>query len=356
MSDLIRKEILALSAYHVPSSAGMVKLDAMENPYLLPPALREVLAQRLGDAEVNRYPDANPQQLKETLKQVMGIPAHADLLLGNGSDEIIQMLALALNQPGAVMMGVEPGFVMFRMIATFTGMKFVGVPLNPDFSLPEERLLEAIKEHQPRVIFLAYPNNPTGNCFDETVMEKVLQQAPGWVVVDEAYFPFTPQTFVPRLLSHPRLLVMRTLSKLGLAGIRLGLLAGPTHIIQELDKLRLPYNISVLDQLMAQEVLNHPEVLREQCNQIIADRKVLFEELSQVPGVETFPSQANFILFRVKDAAAVFDGLKARGILIKKLCGSHPLLGGALRVTVGTPLENGQFLNALKETMQSLHH
>jgi histidinol-phosphate aminotransferase len=351
MTDLIRQEIRALSAYQVPSSQGLVKLDAMENPYPLPPSLREGLAQRLSECEVNRYPDANPLLLKETLKRVMGVPAHAEILLGNGSDEIIQILALALNQPGAVMMGVEPGFVMFRMIATFTGMRFVGVPLNADFSLPLEALLQAIAQHQPRVIFLAYPNNPTGNCFDEADIERVLQAATGWVVVDEAYFPFTPQTFMPRLLSHPRLLVMRTVSKLGLAGIRLGFLCGPAAIIGELEKVRLPYNISVLDQLVAQEVLSHPEVLREQCHQIVAARKVLFEGLSTLPGVLAFPSQANFILFRVANAQAVFDGLKARGILVKKLCGSHPLLTGALRVTVGTPHENSQFLNALKDTL-----
>jgi histidinol-phosphate aminotransferase len=355
MSGLIREEIRALSAYHVPSSEGLVKLDAMENPYPLPPALREVLAQRMSELAVNRYPDANPEKLKATLKQVMGIAEHAEVLLGNGSDEIIQILALAVNRPGAVILGVEPGFVMFRMIATFTGMQFVGVPLNADFSLPREKLLEAIAQHQPQLIFLAYPNNPTGNCFDENVMEAVLQAAPGLVVVDEAYFPFTPQSFLHRLLLHPRLLVMRTLSKLGLAGVRLGFLSGPATIIHELEKLRLPYNISVADQMVVQEVLNHPEVLREQCHQIVQDRKILFDELCQIPEVEAFPSQANFILFRVGNAQAVFDGLKARGILVKKLCGAHPLLTGTLRVTVGTPLENSQFLKALKDTLQPSH-
>lgn len=355
MGGVIREEIRVLSAYHVPSSAGMVKLDAMENPYTLPPALRQALALRMENLAINRYPDANPLQLKATLKQVMGIPEHAEVLLGNGSDEIIQILALAVNRPGATILSVDPSFVMFRMIATFAGMKYVGVPLNPDFSLPRDGLLQAIAQHQPPLIFLAYPNNPTGNCFDEDVMEAVLQAAPGLVVVDEAYFPFTPQSFMHRLLSHPRLLVMRTLSKLGLAGVRLGFLSGPAPIIHELEKLRLPYNISVLDQMVVEEVLAHPEVLREQCHQIVQDRKKLFEVLAQIPGVEAFPSQANFILFRVRDAQAVFDGLKARGILIKKLCGAHPLLTGTLRVTVGTALENSQFLDALNDTLQPSH-
>ena len=351
MGRFLRDDIEALQAYAVPSAQGMVKLDAMENPHELPQSLRDTLAQRLSRLDLNRYPEAEPQALKQLLRQVMGIPAEAALVLGNGSDELIQMLALAVARPGAVVMGVDPSFVMFRMIATFVGMRYVGIPLRPDFSLEGEALLEAIATHRPALIFLAYPNNPTGNHFDATLMQAVVEAAPGLVVVDEAYYPFTNRTFMPRLLSHPNLLVMRTVSKLGLAGIRLGVLAGPGDILQHVDKVRLPYNISVLNQAAALEVLAQPEVLQEQARRICAERERLARQMAEIGSVTVYPSAANFLLFRVANAPRIFDGLRQRGILIKNLSAAHPLLADCLRVTVGTSEENRRFVDALQDML-----
>jgi len=345
--DIIRDEIRALRAYHVPDSAGMVKLDAMENPYRLPRELRDRIAARVADAALNRYPDPEASELKAQLRAVMQIPDGMDILLGNGSDELIETLALAAAKPGAVMLGFEPSFVMFRMIATIAGLRYVGLPLNADFSIDAAGAIAALAQHRPALVFIAYPNNPSGNLFDAGIIERIIEAAPGLVVIDEAYHAFAGASFMPRLAEIPNLLVMRTVSKLGLAGLRLGLVAGRAEWLQHVDKVRLPYNVNVLTQLVAAEVLRHCEVLDVQSAAIRAERARLTAELRCLRGVETYASDANFILFRVAKADPIFSGLKARGILIKNLNGSHALLEGCLRVTVGTPEENSQFLSAL---------
>ncbi|MFN7085351.1 MAG: histidinol-phosphate transaminase [Burkholderiales bacterium] len=349
--DIIRSEILALTSYHVPDSAGMVKLDAMENPYPLPAALRAEVARLAASAALNRYPDPGAVRLKARLRATLGIPADMEVLLGNGSDEIIQMLALAVARPGAVILGVEPSFVMFRMIATFCGVRFVGVPLKPDFSLDTDAVLAAVAAHRPALVFLAYPNNPTGNLYDEAGMTRIIEAAPGMVVVDEAYHAFAGRSFMPRLADHPNLLVMRTLSKSGLAGLRLGLIAGAAAWLAHVDKVRLPYNVNVLTQTIAEKVLQHHELLAQQAAAVKAERARLFDELQRIPGVRAFPSDANFILFRTGEAERIFDGLRQRGVLIRNLHGSHAALADCLRVTVGTPDEDARFLEALKQTM-----
>lgn len=345
--QLIRDEIRALTAYHVPEASGYVKLDAMENPYLLPEALRAEIAQLVARTEINRYPDADATRLKARLREAMGIAPRWDILLGNGSDEIIQILALAVARPGATILGLEPSFVMYRMIAAFAGVRYVGVPLAPDFSLDREATLAAIRSHQPALVFIAYPNNPTGNLFDEAALVEILEAAPGLVVVDEAYHVFAGASFLPRLGAHPNLLVMRTLSKLGLAGLRLGFLVGDRAWLAELGKLRLPYNVNSLTQVVAERVLGAMPVLEDQAARIRKARGELYAALAALPGVAPYPSDANFILFRVPDAERTFEGLKRQGILIKNLNRAHPMLAGCLRVTVGTPEENSRFLQVL---------
>jgi len=346
--NLIRDDIRALAAYHVQPAQGMVKLDAMENPYGVPDALKAEIGSLAAGAEINRYPDPHAPSLKNRLREVMGIPADAGLILGNGSDELIQIIAMALAKPGATLLAPEPSFVMFRLIATFCGLKYVGIDLRDDFSLDESAMLAAIETHRPAVTFLAYPNNPTGNLFDAEAICRIIEKSPGLVVVDEAYFAFSPASFLPKLGQYPNLLIMRTVSKLGLAGLRLGLLAGPTEIIDELEKLRLPYNINVLTQQVAERMLRDFSLLQSQTDRICADRSVLFSELAHIPGVQPFESQANFILFRMQSAALVFDGLKRHGILLKNLSAAHRLLTDCLRVTVGTREENEAFIRALR--------
>ncbi len=347
---MIRPEICAINAYHVPPSIGMVKLDAMENPYPLPESLRDEIAQLTHDAGINRYPDPSAAQLKQQLRAAMNIPSDMDLLLGNGSDEIIQILAMALHK-NATLLSVEPGFVMFKMIATFCGLNYVGVPLKQDFSLDLDATLASIEQHQPELIFIAYPNNPTGNLFDAESIATIIRASSGLVVVDEAYYAFSPASFMPRLAEFPNLAIMRTVSKLGLAGLRLGFLVGRPELIQELDKLRLPYNINILTQAVASAVLKHADVLKQQAAAIVAERAKMHTTLVAMPDVTAYASQANFILLRLKDGPAVFDGLKSRAILVKNLHSAHPFLANCLRITIGTPQENQQFLSALQQSL-----
>jgi len=348
---LLRQDILSLHAYHVQPSPGMVKLDAMENPYLLPEVIRTEIAQAVANAAINRYPDADAQSLKKKIKAASGLPPQMDVLLGNGSDEIIQLLAMAVAKPGATLMSVEPSFVMYKMIATFTGMNYVGVPLTEDFSLDLAAMLAAIERHQPALIFLAYPNNPTGNLFDAAAIVQIIEAANGLVVVDEAYYAFASDSFLPQLGRYANLLVMRTFSKLGMAGLRLGFLAGSKIWLEQLEKLRLPYNVGVLTQTVAEILLQHHEVLLQQAEQIKLDRIWLFERLVGTVDVHAYPSEANFILFRLPHAARVFEGLKQRGVLVKKLDGGYPALLDCLRVTVGTAEENELFVRALQESI-----
>jgi len=358
IETLIRPEIRALNAYHVPDSAGLVKLDAMENPYAWPDALREGWLATLRAVTLNRYPDPQGMELQLALREAMGIPADMALLLGNGSDELIQMLAMAVAAPGAdgprKVLSLEPGFVMYRMIALFAGLDYVGVPLRADdFSLDLDATLAAMAREQPALVFIAYPNNPTGNLFDPAAIEQIIQASPGLVIVDEAYAPFTDHSFLPRLGDWPNLLVLRTVSKMGLAGLRLGYLAGPSAWLTQIDKLRLPYNINILTQASAAFALRHRATLDEQTERIRSDRTELFDALASMDGITPYPSDANFILVRTEPgrAGVLFDGLRQRGVLIKLLDGAHPLLADGLRITVGSPDENDSLLNALRAAM-----
>lgn len=352
----VRPGIRSLSAYHVPDAGGYIKLDAMENPFHWPEAMTASWLDLLRTAPLNRYPDPQARALIPHLRQAMAVPEQAGVLLGNGSDEIIQMLAMALAGEGRVILAPEPGFVMYRMIARFTGMEYVGVPLRADFSLDREAMLAAITAHRPALVFLAYPNNPTGNLFDAADMAAIIAATPGVVVVDEAYHAFAGASFMPQVLDHPNLLVMRTVSKMGLAGLRLGLLAGPLAWLREFDKLRLPYNINVLTQLSAEFALRQAAVLDAQTAQICAERRTLFAALSAIADVQVYPSRANFLLFRTPAdlATPIFEGLKAEGVLIKNLHTAGGALTDCLRVTVGTAQENAAFLSALRTVLASL--
>jgi histidinol-phosphate aminotransferase len=352
---IIRPDVRALAAYHVPSAAGMVKLDAMENPYQLPPQLAQQLGQRLAEVALNRYPVPSYEGLKEKIRSHLGVPAGYDVLLGNGSDELISMMSVACATPGAKVLAPIPGFVMYAMSARFAGMEFVGVPLQADFSLDLPAMLQAVHEHQPAITYLAYPNNPTANLFDASQIEQILRAVgeTGVVVVDEAYQPFAQASFMSRLPEFPNLVVMRTVSKLGLAGIRLGYMSAAAELLREFDKVRPPYNINVLTEATAEFLLEHAAVLDEQAAQLRQQREMLMQALQAMPGVTVFPSAANFLLLRVTDADGVNARLLQKKVLVKNVGKMHALLENCLRVTVSTPEENRLFLEALKASLVS---
>ncbi len=351
-ADWVRDEIRALSAYHVAPAAGLTKLDAMENPYLLPPDLAQELGRYLARVPINRYPDPQAPGLKAALREAMAIPAGLGLVLGNGSDEILQMIAVALARPGSTMLALEPSFVMYRMSAITAGMGYAGVSLAPDFAIDLPATLSAIERLRPALTWVAYPNNPTGNLFSRQSVLAIVAASPGLVVVDEAYYAFSGgASFLDEVGRHPNLVVVRTVSKLGLAGLRLGLAAGPADWLAEFDKVRLPYNVNALSAAAAEFILARRGALDGQTRAIVADRARLEAGLDAIAGVRRFPSAANFVLVRVPDAPRAFEGLKARGILVRTLHGSHPLLAHCLRLTVGTPDENARLLAALAQAI-----
>jgi histidinol-phosphate aminotransferase len=354
MSDIIRPEIRALKAYHVADPGDMIKLDAMENPYHMTESLQDEWLSLVRQAEINRYPDPSAQALSKILVEYMEVPENNSIVLGNGSDELIQMMAMAVAQPGRKIMAPEPGFVMYQMIAKFSAMEYLGVPLQADFSLDMPAMLKAIKEQQPTLIFLAYPNNPTGNLFAEEDIVEILKASEGLVVVDEAYHPFACTSFMSRLGEFDNLLVMRTVSKMGLAGLRLGLLAGPEKWISEFDKVRLPYNINILTQVTAEFALKHSDVFEKQATLIREQRDWLFDELQSFSQFQVFPSRANFILLRVLsgDATLIFECLKEQGVLIKNMHPAGGVLSQCLRITVGTAEENQALISALDECVK----
>jgi histidinol-phosphate aminotransferase len=350
----IRPDVKSMHAYAIQPSAGFIKLDAMENPFRLPPALQRELGERLGRVAINRYPAGCVAEVIAALSVYVDLPAGCRLMLGNGSDELIALLALACDVPGATILAPVPGFVMYEMSARLQGLGFVGVPLTADFELDEASMLTAIDRYRPAITYIAYPNNPTANLFDEARVERIVLavgEAGGFVVFDEAYQPFSSRTWMNRLGRHDHVLVMRTLSKFGLAGVRLGYMAGPAVLIAEVDKVRPPYNISVLNAEATLFALEHAEVFAAQASVLRQERARLQAALGALPGVRAYPSEANMILVRVADGPRVFDGMKAHGVLVKHVGGLHPLLQDCLRLTVGTPEENSAMLDALRASL-----
>lgn len=362
IENIIRPDILAIAAYPVADSAGFIKLDAMENPYMLPEELRGELGQRLAQVAMNRYPVPSYKALKSKICSKLGVPEGFDVVLGNGSDELISIISVACAKPGAKVLIPTPGFVMYSVSAKFAGMEVITVPLKPDFTLDKAAMLSAIAQHKPTITYLAYPNNPTGNLFDANDMIDLIRatSGSGMVVVDEAYQPFAEASFMSQLPHFDNLLVMRTVSKLGLAGIRLGYMAANAKLLAEFDKVRPPYNINVLTQTAAEFVLDHAGVLDGQAAMLRQERTNLIQKLAALPGIDIFPSAANFLLIRLSGeknkADRIFHALLERRVLVKNVGKMHPLLENCLRVTVSTPEENALFLAAFEASLKHPSH
>ena len=346
----IRPEIRSMSAYAVAKADGIVKLDAMENPYTLPQSVRMRIAEALADVAINRYPDGAAEGVKRALRTSLGLAGDVGLIVGNGSDELLALITTAVARPGAVVLAPEPSFVYYRLDAVYSNARFVGVPLQEDFSLDLGAMLAAIEHERPALVWLAYPNNPTGNLFDAAAVEAIARASPGLVVIDEAYYAFASHTFLPRVLEFANLAVVRTVSKIGMAGLRLGYAVAHPAWIAELEKVRPPYNINAYTQAALPILLGESEVLDTQAAAIRAERSRVGTALARLPGVSVHRTETNFVLARVPDAPRWFAALRAAGILVKNLHGWHPLLAHRLRITVGTPAENDALLRVLEKT------
>lgn len=361
MSDLkdriartIRQDVQSMHGYAIQPSAGLVKLDAMENPFRLPPALQRELGERLAAVAINRYPAQCVADVVAALSRHVQLPAGCKMILGNGSDELIDLLSVACDVPGAGLLAPVPGFVMYEMSARLRGLRFTGVPLTPDFDLDRAAMLAAIERERPSLTYIAYPNNPTANLWNDAVIDDIVAAVGaqhGLVVFDEAYQPFSSRSWLQRMAAHPHVLVLRTLSKFGLAGVRLGYLCGHAALVDEVDKVRPPYNVSVLNAEATLFALDHVDEYARQAAVLRSERERLQAALRQLPGATPYPSEANMILVRVPDAKRAFEGMRSRGVLVKNISGLHPLLANCLRLTVGTPDENTQMIDALKASL-----
>ncbi len=350
----IRQDVQGMHGYAIQPSAGLIKLDAMENPFRLPPELQRELGDRLGRVAINRYPAQCVADVAAALSHHIQLPAGCKLIVGNGSDELIDILSVACDVPGAVVLAPLPGFVMYEMSARLRGLRFVGVALSAGFELDEAAMLSAIEAQRPAITYIAYPNNPTANLFDDAVIDRIVAavgEQQGLVVFDEAYQPFSSRSWLQRMAAHPHVLVLRTLSKFGLAGVRLGYLCGHAELIDEIDKVRPPYNVSALNAEAALFALEHADEYARQAAVLRGERARLQTALAGLPGVKAFPSDANMILVRVPDSKRAFEGLKARGVLVKHIAGLHLLLANCLRLTVGAPPENDAMIQALKASL-----
>jgi len=346
-----RDDVRATHAYPVQSAEGLVKLDVMENPFRLSAELQRELGERLGAVAINRYPAEGTQRLAAALAKHAGMPEGCAITLGNGSDELITMLGMACAKPGTVVLAPTPTFVMYEISARYQGQRFVGVPLRADFELDGPAMLAAIRELRPAIIYLSYPNNPTGNLWDAEVIDQIVAAAPGLVVMDEAYQPFADSDSMALMQRHPHVLIMRTMSKFGLAGVRIGYLIGNEALIHEVDKVRPPFNVGVLNAEAGMFALEHADVYAAQAAELRAQRERVFAALRAMPGIEPYPSQGNMILARVADAAKTFAAMKARGVLIKNSSAAHPALANCLRITIGSADENTAMLAALEASL-----
>ena len=343
----VRAELLALTAYPVAKAEGLIKLDAMENPYGLTAQLRAEIATAAANVAINRYPDGAAAAVKSALRGSLALGDDVGLVLGNGSDELLQLLTTLVARPGAAVLAPDPSFVMYRLCALYAGVRFVGVPLRADLSLDIDAMLDAIARERPALVWLAYPNNPTGNLFATADVERIIRAAPGVVAVDEAYYAYAESSFLPRVLEFANLVVVRTLSKIGLAGARLGYAVAHPAWIAEIEKVRPPYNVNALTQAVVPVVLEHGALLAEQAATACHERERVAAALAALRRVTVFPTQANFVLIRVPDAQHWFATLRDAGILVKNVSAMHPLLANCLRITIGTPAENDALLEAL---------
>ncbi len=350
--SVIRPDILAQTAYHVADAPdGFIKLDAMEVPYQFSAELRAELAHELAAAPINRYPNIAASPLPQLLRDTFAIPEGAQIVLGNGSDEIIQFITLLVAQANASVLALEPSFVMYRRNAELFGVNYIGVPLNPDFTLNLEAMLKAIEQHKPALIFLSYPNNPTGVPFSREAVEAIIQAATGLVVIDEAYGAFSNDSFIAQAGQPENLVVMRTLSKIGFAGLRVGYAVGSPVVMNELAKIVPPYNMNQLSLAAATFALRHAEAVMQNIETLKNERARVANALAALEDVRVFPSEANFVTARLPNAPLAFNTLQNNKILVKNLHGTHPLLQNCLRLTIGTPEENDQVLRVLENVI-----
>lgn len=338
---LVRPSVRNIKPYEVKDIPCNVKLDANESPYSVRLKISNSIFNRL-----NRYPDPTAKEFRKGLAKSLKVGPQ-NILLGNGSDELIYYLVITFGGP---VLYPYPTFSMYNLIPRALGERIIEVRLDKEFDLDIDKMLSSIKKFKPKVIFLSSPNNPTGNCFSADRILRIIEESDGIVVVDEAYQPFSSKMgFLPFLKDYKNLAILRTFSKIGFAALRVGYLIAHEGLIEEVNKVRLPFNLNALSQAISLEVLKNKGLIQKYIKEIVSERERLYRELSNIKGIIPYPSEANFILFKVDNSERVFKSLIKDGVLIRNMGNA---LKNMLRVTVGKPEENDLFIKALKKTME----
>jgi len=348
------KRINHLKAYKTETSPAKVKLSSNELPYDLPEELKAKIQEELKKIPFNRYPDPYATELREILADLWRIKEN-NIVLGNGSDELILYLTLAVGEPYESVVYPVPTFPMYRVSADIVGRPVYEVPLDKNLDIDESRFAEILENYSPTLMFISYPNNPTGNLFSREKLER-LRKKVQLMVSDEAYYDFSGETYINEAVNpSENVAVLRTLSKIGLASIRVGALIGDESFIREIFKVKLPFNVTYPSQVIAKVVLTEGlNFIRWAVNQVISERERLLRELQKMEGIEVFPSKANFFLFRTPfEADLVHRKLLEKGVLIRNVS-YLPGLEGCLRVNIGKPEENDIFLEKLQEVLKEL--
>ncbi len=348
LKNFFRKEILREKAYHLDAHPEAIKLNQNELPYDLPPELKTELLQRLNQLPLQRYPLPQPSRLKERLAGMLQVNPR-QIQISNGSNVMIQALTLAASVGGKVMV-VDPTFSVYEIEGKILGNRVIQVPLaKKDFGFPLKKFLQGMKAQKPRLIFIPNPNAPTGNLFPREDLLEVVSKAKCPVIIDEAYYQFSRKTLLPELGGFPNLIVLRTFSKgFGLGGVRVGYLVAHEEIAQQVEKVLLPYCLSTVSEAIAHFVLDHLSHFVSVVEEVRQERERMAVEMSLIKAIHVYPSQANFILFRTKNAKKCFDHLLKHGVLVRDVS-NKDLLKNCLRVSVGRPEENDEFLAALEK-------
>ena len=343
-----RADLADLAAYDAKDVHADVMLASNENPHDLPGEVIEKIAERLRWVGFNRYPDPLANELRDLIASANGLERE-NVLVGNGGDELIMDLLLAWGGPGRTLMDMPPTFSMYGIDAAVTGTRVLDVPRLGDFSVDADTVLEKLVPGDVDIVVVSHPNNPTGGLTPETVLIDILNATDALVLVDEAYFEFSRHTMRPHMERHPNLVILRTFSKaFSLAGLRIGYLLGHEDVIRELTKVRQPYSVDRFSQMVAAMVFRERAAFEAGIRDSIRNRDVLLHGLSSMEGVEVFPTEANYVMFRVEHGSALWrDLLHGHSVLIRDFSRT-PGLSDCLRVTVGTEEENRKFLTAVE--------
>jgi histidinol-phosphate aminotransferase len=347
-----RSDLVDLQTYRAPQLEAQVSLNTNESPYPPPDEFMDDLASRIRLLALHRYPDREAEALRQ------GLAAHAGTLtdrvwVANGSNEVLMQLLLAFGGAERKAMTFEPTYTMHGLLTRISGTRLLRARRNPDFSLHLEASVEAVRSQEPDILLLCSPNNPTGNVMDEAQIGALCEASGGIVILDEAYAEFASASFLRFVEDYDNLAITRSFSKAWrLAGARLGYLVAQPWVIEELQKVRLPYHLSALSQAAGLTALDHAGELMATVETVRHERDRLYRELSTTTGITAYPSEGNFIFFRcnTREATSVWQGLLDRGVLVRDFS-SIPSCEEHLRVSVGTPEEDERFLEALSEVL-----